>query len=383
MLFDYMKNFNFKKIKGYVEGYYGRLLKWNERIKILDTLASNKMNFYFYCPKEDIYHRKNWRLSYPKDWVKNFNLFCRTAREKKINVIVGISPSLDFDYKSYISGEKSELLILIKKLNFLMKNGASFCAILFDDVPDNFKEKFKIHNEGEIHAKLVNDVNSIIKENIFSVPRVYSDELLQKNSQYINEFYGKLNKVIYTFYCGKYIVSKKFESNLQIINIKANKNRLVYWDNFYANDYCPKRLIIGPWKNSNLIERSMINGTGQLHTDKLILEIVHKNSQKKDKILNWKKTLENNKVPSEFFKISENFLSPNLTSDRKVKNIKFDKKLYDYIDKLLWDWKSDLSREWYPYLLNFKHDLQILNKELSFNRILKTQNIPLQKKLTK
>ena len=127
----------------------------------------------------------------------------------------------------------------------------------------------------------------------------------------------------------------------------------------------------------------MINGTGQLHTDKLILEIVHKNSQKKDKILNWKKTLENNKVPSEFFKISENFLSPNLTSDRKVKNIKFDKKLYDYIDKLLWDWKSDLSREWYPYLLNFKHDLQILNKELSFNRILKTQNIPLQKKLTK
>ena len=127
----------------------------------------------------------------------------------------------------------------------------------------------------------------------------------------------------------------------------------------------------------------MINGTGQLHTDKLILEIVHKNSQKKDKILNWKKTLENNKVPSEFFKISKNFLSPNLTSDRKVKNIKFDKKLYDYIDKLLWDWKSDLSREWYPYLLNFKHDLQILNKELSFNRILKTQTIPLQKKLTK
>ena len=32
-----------------------------------------------------------------------------------------------------------------------------------------------------------------------------------------------------------------------------------------------------------------------------------------------------------------------------------------------------MSREWYPYLLNFKHDLQIFDKRLSFNRILKTQ----------
>ena len=127
----------------------------------------------------------------------------------------------------------------------------------------------------------------------------------------------------------------------------------------------------------------MINGTGQIHTDKLILEIVHKTSKKNNKILNWKKVLVKNKVPSEFFKISKNFLSPNFTKDKKIKKIKFNKKFYDYIDKLLWDWKTDLSREWYPYLLNYKHDLQIFNKELSFNRILKTQNTPLQEKLTK
>ena len=51
----------------------------------------------------------------------------------------------------------------------------------------------------------------------------------------------------------------------------------------------------------------------------------------------------------------------------------------DNID--IWNWKSELSREWYPYLLNFKHDLQLMNKELSVNRILKTQTDPLQRVL--
>ena len=43
-----MKNYYFKKIKGYIEGYYGNLYSWDDRIQILDTLAKNKMNFYFY-----------------------------------------------------------------------------------------------------------------------------------------------------------------------------------------------------------------------------------------------------------------------------------------------------------------------------------------------
>ena len=33
-----MKNLKFKKIKGYIEGYYGKLLSWNEREEILKVL---------------------------------------------------------------------------------------------------------------------------------------------------------------------------------------------------------------------------------------------------------------------------------------------------------------------------------------------------------
>ena len=40
-----MKNLNYKKVKGYIEGYYGKLLTWNERMEILDVLSKNNMNF--------------------------------------------------------------------------------------------------------------------------------------------------------------------------------------------------------------------------------------------------------------------------------------------------------------------------------------------------
>ena len=62
-----MKKINYKKVKGYIEGYYGKLLSWKERNEILDVLAKNNMNFYFYCPKEDINHRLKWRLKYKKN----------------------------------------------------------------------------------------------------------------------------------------------------------------------------------------------------------------------------------------------------------------------------------------------------------------------------
>ena len=64
MYIYYMKNSISDKFQGYIEGYYGKILSWDQRSRILDTLNKNNMNSYFYCPKEDIHHRHNWRLDY-------------------------------------------------------------------------------------------------------------------------------------------------------------------------------------------------------------------------------------------------------------------------------------------------------------------------------
>ena len=88
-----------------------------------------------------------------------------------------------------------------------------------------------------------------------------------------------------------------------------------------------------------------------------------------------------NQVPDECLAVYKFFEKPNHSSDKKIEKIKVDLHIFDKIDKLLWKWKTPLSREWYPYLLSLKQDLQILNDELPFNRILKTQTYPMQKVL--
>ena len=51
-----MKN-NENNIIGYIEGYYGKILSWKNRKSIIKSLHKNKMNTYFYAPKEDVFHR--------------------------------------------------------------------------------------------------------------------------------------------------------------------------------------------------------------------------------------------------------------------------------------------------------------------------------------
>ena len=70
-----MKKTNFKKIFGYIEGYYGNLLDWNSRKRIIKKMSSIGMNFYFYAPKEDNFHRLNWRTNYNLKWRKEFRDF--------------------------------------------------------------------------------------------------------------------------------------------------------------------------------------------------------------------------------------------------------------------------------------------------------------------
>ena len=89
-----------------------------------------------------------------------------------------------------------------------------------------------------------------------------------------------------------------------------------------------------------------------------------------------------NNVHNEFLKIAMFFYSPATNNDKKIIPIKYKKEIIHILDQL-WEWKTELSREWYPYLLMLKQDVQIFSNDLSFKRILKTQTHPIQKILLK
>ena len=95
------KNKDENNTTGYIEGYYGNLLSWENRKLIISSLQKNNMNTYFYAPKEDEYHRLNWRKKYDLEWRKNFRNFTKFSKKNNINVIAGIAPGLDFDFNKF------------------------------------------------------------------------------------------------------------------------------------------------------------------------------------------------------------------------------------------------------------------------------------------
>jgi hyaluronoglucosaminidase len=377
---------NENNITGYIEGYYGRLLSWESRKLIIKSLSKNKMNTFFYAPKEDVCHRLCWRKKYNEKWRFNFKDFIQLSKLNNIKVIVGIAPGLDFNFKELNdiskSNKKTDFLFLLNKARQLLKDGASYIALMLDDIPNDFKKKFGSDiSEGTYHAILANKLSDKLGQNIFFVPRVYADELISDDPTYLQDLSKTLNPKIKVFYCGKNVVAKTYK-NYQKIKKKLS-NEIIIWDNFYANDYCPRRLFIGPTLGRENLKNIMVNPTGLIKTDLLVLDIFGKSIIGKLSKREWENILNIHSIPNAFLKIKKFFLRPDFGLNPPTQSLNINKKDVEVLDFLLWKWKGELSREWYPYLFGLKQDLQINQKLLTSERTIKSQTIPLSEFLNK
>ena len=366
-------------INGYIEGYYGRLLKWSERHDILKKIRDCNFNSYFYCPKEDLKHRLKWKQNYKDKWISAFKNFCRTAHEYELNIFIGISPGLDFNFEC----SDTDFKILVKKAKMLKSSGASHIVLMFDDIPPkNIKNKISFKSEGALHAELANNLSKELNEIIFVVPRVYSDELINKRCMYLNNFNKTLNKNIPLFYCGKKIISNTNNKDELITIQKSTSNRIIFWDNLYANDYCPKRIFIGPYFGRINFNDTMINPTGLIKTDLLILDLINLSIENKNLETGWIEVLKKYKIPNEFEIISRYFFPINFEKNYFRNKYNYSQEI-EALDFLLWKWKTPLSREWYQYMLILKQDLLLLNRKLDINRIKKVFPVPLKEIILK
>jgi DNA-directed RNA polymerase subunit N (RpoN/RPB10) len=380
-----MKN-NENNITGYIEGYYGRLLSWKNRKLIIKSLKKNNMNTYFYAPKEDVCHRFCWRKKYSKKWRLSFQNFIQKSKKNNINVIAGVAPGLDFNFKELQNESKnnknSDFGLLFKKAKQLLEDGASSIALMLDDIPNDFKEKFGIDiSEGTYHAILANKLSDKLGHNIFFVPRVYADELISDDPNYLQDLSKTLKPKIKVFYCGKNVVAKTYK-NYQKIK-KMLSNEIIIWDNFYANDYCPRRFFIGPTFGRENVKNIMVNPTGLIKTDLLVLDIFGQSIIGKLSKREWENILNIHNIPNAFLKIKKYFLKPGFDFNLSTQSLNIKKEDIEILDFLLWKWKGELSREWYPYLFGLKQDLQINLKLLTSERLIKSQTIPLSEFLNK
>ena len=134
------------------------------------------------------------------------------------------------------------------------------------------------------------------------VPRVYADELINESKDYLKSFLKELSDDVPLFYTGEYIISYQHNSKNKQVKKKIINNEVIFWDNFYANDYCPNKFFLGWPQFKNNKKNIMFNLTGMINTDLLLLDIINAYFLNKKKSA-LKNIFNRHEVPEVFFKL--------------------------------------------------------------------------------
>ncbi len=357
-------------LSGYIEGYYGRLLTFPERRGMVEKLGKIGAGHYLYAPKEDPFHRRDWRKSYPADWRDQFRAFTEHARRQKISVAGGIAPGLSYRYR-----EPKDFEALTRKFRALVETGCTELALLMDDIPVDLSEgdRGAFRSLGEAHAQLLQKLWARLKRSggirrLWFCPTVYSDFVFGggvRDEAYLRDLAPGLSQGVELLWTGPAIVSPHLEPENVSRVTRALGRKPVLWDNFYANDYCPGRIFLGPFQGrpADLREAAaglLLNPTGLYHTDLFLLDLLGGFLRGHAPAETWKLALIRNGIPDGFSEVVRLLASPfePMEPGSWTRNAVLD--FRRALKPLIWDWKSPLQREWYPYLYAVDADLRLL-----------------------
>ena len=366
--------------RGYIEGYYGRVLTWHQRAELIAHCQHLGFDSYFYAPKSDPYHRQHWRTPYDTAWLDAFTAFCHTAHKSGISILAGIAPGLDFNYSEEYSGN-TDYTHLKTKARQLLNAGADHLVIMFDDIDERGDEKEEKRgeesadtgnsNEGADHAKLTTRLALDLHHPPFFVPRLYADEIAGDHDAYARDLRAHLHPDCPLFICGKAIIAARVNRTTHVGRLGAQiPHSLIIWDNLYCQDYCPRRLFLCDYTGRDLSDPILLNGTGLVKTDQLLLSLMAGQDRKM--------LYTQFGIPEIFNSLHPFFDTPHVSTSPSPPPLNYNlDEVIAALDFMLWRWHSDLACEWYPFLFGLKQDILIASGKLPADRIAKTQTPPL------
>jgi len=259
-----MKKTNF--ICGTLEGFYGRPWKSSDRYRLFQWMENwGGMNTYMYAPKDDLYHRSQWRKLYPGSLQRELKECINVCHQHHLTFIYAIAPGLDIKYSN-----ENDWDCLIRKIKQIQSLGCINFAILFDDIPkhlsDNDQTRFSSFSEA--HAHIANRLFDMLQRSnsdstLIFCPTVYCGRMADNDvsgNPYLNELGQLLNTEIGFFWTGPEVVSSEISIESirelqQVINRKP-----IIWDNLHANDYDIRQIYFGPYSGRSIELKKEISG---------------------------------------------------------------------------------------------------------------------------
>lgn len=255
-------------MRGSIEGFYGPPWSHEDRLNQIEFYSEHKMNEYIYAPKDDPYHREDWREPYPEDELNQLGELVDKANQNHVEFTFSLSPGNTVCY----SGDK-DFELLMDKMEAVWDLGVRSYAIFLDDI------SYELHCEQD-QEKFGDDENPTAAAQAYLLNR-FNEEFIQSHegakplitvptdyagndSTVYRERFAKLaDGDIVVMWTGSAVVPKKIESDEAEQVFEIFKHDLLIWDNYPVNDYDRNRLFLGPLVNrdSTLADHGVIGLT--------------------------------------------------------------------------------------------------------------------------
>ncbi|MFF4148050.1 beta-N-acetylglucosaminidase domain-containing protein [Streptomyces sp. NPDC001698] len=116
-------------LRGTIEGFYGTPWTHAERLDQMDFYGDVKANSYVYAPKDDPYHRSQWRDPYPADKLAELGELVGRANANHVRFTFAVSPGVSICYS-----DPEDRKILKQKLQSLYDLGTRAFSVPLDDI---------------------------------------------------------------------------------------------------------------------------------------------------------------------------------------------------------------------------------------------------------
>ena len=206
------------------------------------------MNAYMYAPKDDPYHRENWRNPYPSRKLESLRELASHAKSHGISFVFAVSPGMSVRYS-----DKRDIDAFMQKLKALYGAGVRDFAILYDDIPNalsNEADREKFPNLASAQVCFANSVWERLKKwsgdnTLMVCPTQYNGDY---NTEYVLGIGAGLHQDIDIMWTGPDVCSRELTYEYTQAVTAALMRPVVYWDNYPVNDAGMRgELHIGPY----------------------------------------------------------------------------------------------------------------------------------------
>ena len=237
--------------RGVVEGFYGNPWSHIDRLRQFDFYGKNKLNVYIYGPKDDPYHRNQWREAYPEEEAKRISELAKAAAQNKVDFVWAMHPGGDIQWND------ADFNSSIQKLEWMYALGVRAFAIFFDDIFGAEQSK------GEKQAEYMNFLNREFVQKhpdvapLILCPTEYNKSWAGKN--YLPALGRTMDKDIRIMWTGATVVDMINKSDMDWINERIQRNAYI-WLNYPVNDFCIDHMLMGPTYGNDLDIAEQLSG---------------------------------------------------------------------------------------------------------------------------